>query len=45
MNKVIIEKIKEIIIPYLEENQVLLFDIEYVFEDNENNTIKLDLIY
>ena len=29
-------KIKEIILPYLEENQVSLFDIEYVFEDNEN---------
>lgn len=36
MNKVIIEKIKEIILPYLEDNQVSLFDIEYVFEDNEN---------
>ena len=36
MNIVIIEKIKEIILPYLEENQVSLFDIEYVFEDNEN---------
>ena len=36
MNTVIIEKIKEIILPYLEESQVSLFDIEYVFEDNEN---------
>lgn len=36
MNKVIIEKVKEIILPYLEENQVSLFDIEYTFEDNEN---------
>ena len=36
MSTVVIEKIKEIILPYLEENQVSLFDIEYVFEDNEN---------
>lgn len=36
MNKVIIEKVKEIILPYLEDNKVSLFDIEYVFEDNEN---------
>ena len=36
MNKVIIEKVKEIILPYLNDNQVSLFDIEYVFEDNEN---------
>ena len=36
MNKVIIEKVKEIILPYLDDNQVSLFDIEYVFEDNEN---------
>ena len=36
MSKVIIEKVKEIILPYLEENNVSLFDIEYVFEDNEN---------
>ena len=36
MSSVVIEKIKEIILPYLEENQVSLFDIEYVFEDNEN---------
>ncbi len=36
MNKVVIEKVKEIILPYLEENQVYLFDIEYVKEDNEN---------
>ena len=36
MNTIIIEKVKEIILPYLEENQVSLFDIEYVFEDNEN---------
>ena len=36
MSKFVIEKVKEIILPYLEEEQVLLFDIEYVFEDNEN---------
>lgn len=36
MSRVIIEKVKEIILPYLEENNVSLFDIEYVFEDNEN---------
>jgi len=36
MNKIIIEKIKEIILPYLDDNHVSLFDIEYVFEDNEN---------
>ena len=36
MNKIIIEKIQEIILPYLKENNVSLFDIEYVFEDNEN---------
>lgn len=36
MSKIIIEKIKEIILPYLEKEQVILFDIEYVFEDNEN---------
>ena len=36
MSKIIIEKVKEIILPYLEEENVILFDIEYVFEDNEN---------
>ena len=36
MNKIIIEKIQEIILPYLKENNVSLFDIEYVFEDYEN---------
>ena len=36
MSKVIIEKVKEIVLPYLEENNVSLYDIEYVFEDNEN---------
>ena len=28
------EKVKEIILPYLDDNHVSLFDIEYVFEDN-----------
>ena len=36
MSKIIIEKIKEIILPYLDESKVMLYDIEYVFEDNEN---------
>ena len=36
MSKIIIEKVKEIILPYLEEENIILFDIEYVFEDNEN---------
>ena len=36
MSKVIIEKVKEVILPYLEEENIILYDIEYVFEDNEN---------
>ena len=36
MNKIIIEKVKDIILPFLKENSVSLYDIEYVFEDNEN---------
>ena len=36
MSKIIIEKVKEIIMPYLKEENIILFDIEYVFEDNEN---------
>ena len=35
MSKIIIEKVKEIIMPYLKEENIILFDIEYVFEDND----------
>ena len=31
MSKVIIEKVKEVILPYLEEENIILYDIEYVF--------------